>query len=690
MMNTKLVISQLMAAALMVAAATSCIKLTEPIDDGWAEEKGSRGGGGGGGGEVDPTQVVDISQYKPVEGLTFDMSGTSVLPVSGLQAGDIIRLTSRSHPGDVHTATVTASDEKNGTTVTMPAGFFGGMYSMEIATGAAVRTYGPLFVQLGDSGDVPKLAGKTLYGRVVDTDGQPVPNVSVSDGVFVSVTDNDGRYYLTSSKKYGYVFISVPSGYKVPVNRTIPQFFRRNSGVPSQYEKINFVVKAEANIHHRVMVFTDTHMANRTNDIAQFEIFKEDYKTNWNASITEGVPAYGISLGDLAWDEYWYKNNYNLESYCKSVEDMEMPIYNIPGNHDNDPYVADDFSSEGPWRKNLGPTYYSFNIGDFHYILMDDTIFLNAGGSPGVVGSLNFTQGFTNDQLKWLRNDLAQVPKTKTIVFGMHVQYTGRWRKENGTFLFNYNMPPNQRVVIDELLDGYTVHIISGHTHLFYTNHMSPKMMEHNIVGVCGTWWWTGYYTQGRCQICRDGSPTGYKIFEMGAANPTDVNWRFRPIDRPDTYQFRAYDLNNCLITRAEYCPAIKDNYSRVTQEIFRQYANGYDTARSDNTVLLNVFDWDRNWKVEMFEGDTSHPLTVTEVDSYDPLHTAHFNMNRMNSNSTAMGFATLMTSHLFTVKCSSATSSVIIRVTDPFGRVYTETMTRPRKLSDMVKSDKY
>ena len=37
----------------------------------------------------------------------------------------------------------------------------------------------------------------------------------VSDGTEVTVTDDKGIYELKSAKKWGYVFISVPSGYEV-------------------------------------------------------------------------------------------------------------------------------------------------------------------------------------------------------------------------------------------------------------------------------------------------------------------------------------------------------------------------------------------------------------------------------------------------------------------------------------------
>ena len=397
-----------------------------------------------------------------------------------------------------------------------------------------------------------------------------------------------------------------------------------------------------------------------------------------------------MALGDLTWDEYWYKNSYQPSHYVRQMADLDIPIYNIPGNHDNDPYVADDFESENPWRENLGPTYYSFDIGDIHYIQLDNTLFTNTGGAQGTVGKLDYTEGLTADQLRWLEADLQRVPAGKTVFVGMHIQFTNRYRIADGKLSWSYAMPADCRAKMLDLLAPYPVHFVTGHTHINYANRITERMTEHNIAAVCATWWWTGNYTNGRTQMCRDGAPAGYGLFEIGTAGADDVQWHYQGIGKAADYQFRAYDLNRCLITRDKYCPDIKNNFGTVSAEFFAQYANGYDRPRSDNTVLINVFNWNEKWKVEVREVETGNRLPVEQVDTYDPLHTIHFNMNRMNTNSTAMTFPTLLTSHMFEAVCSSPTTTLEITATDEFGRSYTEMMSRPRELYDMSVSPQW
>lgn len=621
-----------------------------------------------------------ISTISKGENLDIPIQGEWNLFYKGFKVGDTITITLVHDSNITFTLTCTKADDEEGAFFTIPTKFIGGNCKV-VATAGGRTTQGTCFVNMVDNGEVEKKSGYTTYGRVVDYDGTPISGVTVSDGALVTKTDEQGRYYLRSEKKNLFVFISTPKNYKVAIDRAVPQFFHRFKSTKSSiYEVHNFVLAPEENTKHRVLVWSDTHLANRTDDKNQFKkYFKPDIEAEITKAKSEGVKLYAIGLGDLAWDEYWYKNDYSLKNYRADISDFDLTIYSSPGNHDNDPTIADDFLAAAGFRENLNPLYYSFNIGDVHYIMMDNTLFSNTGGN----NVQDYKEGFTDDQMKWLKGDLANVQKGSTIIFGLHIPWTNR-SQANGNF--TYAMPAAQRSEVEALLGDFNVHFISGHTHTNYTNVMNSKMMEHNIAGVCGTWWWTGYYSKNKCRLNGDGSPAGYKIFDIDAS---DVKWQYKVMARDASYQFRAYDLRNSLITRDLYCPA-KDN-SKVSDEFFSEYANGYDKAAnttSTKKILINVFDYDQDWKVEVTENGTK--LSVNRIDGKDPLHTIHFNMGRMNTNSTSMTFPTGGTAHLFECSTSQTTSSVVIKVTDRFGRVYEETMTRPRKLYDMSKEDKW
>lgn len=621
-----------------------------------------------------------ISTISKGENLEIPLQGEWNLLYKGFKVGDKITITMVHDSNVTFTLTCTKADDETGAFFTIPTKFIGGNCKV-VAEAGGRTTQGTCFVKIVDEGEVEKKSGYTTYGRVVDYDGNPVSGVTVSDGALVTTTDAQGRYYLRSDRKNLFVFISTPKNYCVAVDRAVPQFFSRfKSTKSSLYEIHNFVLAPEANTKHRLLVWSDTHLANRTDDKNQFKkYFKPDIEAEIIRAKSEGVKLYALGLGDLAWDEYWYKNDYSLKNYRADIADFDLAIFSSPGNHDNDPTIADDFLAAAGFRDNLNPLYYSFNIGDIHYIMMDNTLFKNTGGN----NVQDYTEGFTDDQMKWLKGDLANVPKGTTIIFGLHIPWTNR-SQSNGKF--TYAMPATQRTEVETLLSDYIVHFISGHTHTNYTNIMNSKMMEHNIAGVCGTWWWTGYYSKNKCRLNGDGSPSGYKVFDIDGS---DVKWRYKVMSRNESYQFRAYDLRNSQITRELYCPV--SSSKNVSDAFFSEYANGWDKAAnttSTKKILINVFDYDDEWDVSVTENGTK--LSVSRIEAKDPLHTVFFNMGRMSSNSTSMTFPTGNTAHMFEVSTSQTTSTVVIKVTDRFGRVYEETMTRPRKLLDMTKEDKW
>lgn len=642
---------------------------------------------------VDPTDPVDPSKDKLPSFATFTLGdsfdvpfrGSLTLPYADVRKDDVIKIEPR-NGSQAFTLTCTETNSTDGALFTVPEKYIGGMANLTMTV--AGRNISKLvYVNVVDTQDVDKKPGKTTYGRVVDWEGNPISGVAVSDGVLVTTTDANGCYYMSSQRKYGYVMISIPGGYKTPVRESIPQFFQRFSSKESSvYELHNFVLEPQRDVKHRVMTYTDAHIARRTDDISSFnKYFKPEITNEANLAASEGYAFCCISLGDQAWDQFWYDNNFGLGDYKALLADLNIPIFNIPGNHDNDPKVIEsDFNAEGAFRKFIGPTYYSFNMGNIHYVLMDDTVFNNAGGDVQ-----DYKADFTDDEKKWLKADLALLAPGSTIVFGTHIQYTTRPRAQSdGTFKFFYEtINASTRTELVNLFAPFTVHWISGHTHVNYTNRISDRLIEHNTASVCSTWWWTDYYTKGASHICCDGSASGYRLFDMGEDGKDSVKWRYKGYSRDKTYQFRVYDLNNSQISRAIYTP----KNTKISDADFATYAHGYQNARSDNKLEVNVFDYDEGWTITAVEDGKN--LTVKRVDGYDPLHIIHFNMNRINSSNTAspsMTFPTSCASHYFEIQANTATSPVTITATDSFGRQYMETVTRPRKLYDMAHSNNY
>ncbi len=413
----------------------------------------------------------------------------------------------------------------------------------------------------------------------------------------------------------------------------------------------------------------DWHLANRNDDLAQFSNgFLPDVNSTISSYASAGKKVYGVPLGDMTWDAYWYDNNFRLEQYLIEMKKVNCVMFNVMGNHDNDPYVQGDLPPEAPFREIIGPTYYSFNLGQVHYVVLDDIQYINTGGAQGTIGERNYSDVVVSAQTSWLAKDLAAITdKSTPLVIFMHAQLYGNpTLNAGGDEVHNFALN-NGSTLLQVVKDFSEVHFVSGHTHINFTID-GGTVMEHNTAAVSATWWWTGKTGYANNHICRDGSPGGYGVWEITGR---EVRWHYKGIGKPATYQFRSYDLNKVHITAAAFAP-------NSTDAALAEYAGVYASPNPVNDVLINVWGYDPEWNVEVTEGGT--PLVVERVTAMDPLHIISYEAKRLNAGATpTSSFVTGNTAHMFRVRASSATSTLEIKVTDRFGRIYTETMTRPK-----------
>lgn len=553
----------------------------------------------------------------------------------------------------------------NNITVVLPEDLISGStYRVTVKRGTRSSMLGSTVINIYFNANIPDREGMTIKGSVYAA-GVGLANVVVSDGFEVTTTDENGIYYLPSTKKGKYVFVSIPSNYEVATTGKVPQFFQRLSQAANVVEIKDFELIAVNNDKHVVMVLGDMHLANRNGDINQFQQgFLADVNQSIQTYKNAGTKVYALTLGDMTWETYWYQNNYGLPQYLGEMNKIDAMVFNTMGNHDNDPNFVADWGAEDKFRDVIGPTYYSFNIGKVHYIVLDNIEYLNTNNR-------NYNAKIVADQIAWLKKDLATITdKNASLVISMHIQLHTNPGLSNGNETTGYRLSNAQEFV--DALNGFTkVHLLTGHTHINYNieRGATPAIMEHNTAAVCATWWWTGHPSYvAQNHICKDGAPGGYAIWEMDG---NDLKWTYKGIGHPTDYQFRAYDLNQCHLTKETFAP----NY---TGSAWNTYAAEYATANTNNEVLINVWNYDKNWKVEVTENGQS--LVVTRVSVLDPLHIVSYSAQRLNVNAVPTAdFVTSKTAHMFKVKASSPISTLEIKVTDRFGKVYRETMVRPK-----------
>ncbi|MBO4476336.1 MAG: calcineurin-like phosphoesterase C-terminal domain-containing protein [Bacteroidales bacterium] len=507
-----------------------------------------------------------------------------------------------------------------------------------------------------------------FYGNIYGTvtcNGSPVEGVLVSDGIDIVETDSHGHYAIQSEKKWENVFVIIPSGYEVPKDGVMPRHYKPLTQDFSVPEQADFELVAVDNNDFRLLVLGDMHLAGLTGDLDQF--------ANVSGTIQECIETafgkvYGLTLGDHAWDMYWVSNSFGLPEYVSTMNTCfgtyDFPVFHTMGNADNDMESAGDIDKSRRYVHTVAPTYYSFNIGGVHFIVLDDLDFTGVPEGRSHIGE--YRKNFCTDQLEWLRKDLSHVDKSTLVVVSAHepmaIPDGLRWKEE-------LNGPDADMTMFQSIFDGYEVHLLTGHTHCVFNREYAPTFHEHNFGAVCGTWWWSGYLTPG-IHIGQDGSPGGIGVFDFDGN--TVSNQYYLAACHNRNYQFRAYDMNKVK----EF---LTDDYAGGHPDWTKYY--DYIQGFGDNVIFVNVWDWDEDWRVEILEGDTQ--LDVTRVGgAYDPLHLAAFTgprLRRSDAQGTSPSFQTRDWNHFFKATASSANSTITVKVTDRYGNLFMEEMVRPK-----------
>ena len=552
-------------------------------------------------------------------------------------------------------------------TIELPEDLVSGYYKMYIKRGSTNYYVAAFDLTVIKSLSIEPDKDTTIYG-LVQCEGKGVPNVLVSDGTEIVKTNADGIYQIPSLKKWKYVFVIIPSGYEVPAQGILPELSAALTQAENVPERKDFELIKSDNDNFTMFVLGDMHLANRNNDISQFSAVANTL----NQSIAKAPgKRYCITLGDMTWDVYWYSNKFTFPEYLSTANEhfKDITFFHTMGNHDNDMNSVGDYEKSFRYTRDIAPLFYSFNLGKIHFIVMDNIDYNNVGANNDGTGNdyrSQYVLDYTADQMTWLQKDLSYVDKSTPVFITSHAPLS----VPSGATSFNDKYmngadsagEANMSDFINAVKD-YNVHFLSGHTHkLFHRTHNS-KFSEHNEAAICATWWWSGKQTPG-IHVGQEGTPGGFGVWEFTGKN---FKFSYQSAGHDENYQFRAYDMNEVKKVVTLDAAGGNKNFSTFVNAI---------AAYPANSILVNVWDYDKDWTVSISENGKE--LTVTKDYAYDPLHLMAWTAPRSKSVSEP-NFTTGKWCHFFKATASSATSTVVVKVTDRNGKVFTETMTRPK-----------
>lgn len=357
-----------------------------------------------------------------------------------------------------------------------------------------------------------------------DADEPGLPGVRVSNGREIVVTDAEGRYALPVEDD-AIIFVQKPAGYRVPLDaRNLPRFYyiHKPAGSPTDFKypgiaptgplpaSIDFPLVAQKEPEQfRVLLFGDPQPRN---------LQEVDYLARDIVQELTGVEAaFGVSLGDNAFD-----NLTILEPLNDVTARLGVPWHSVLGNHDMNFEAPDDSLSSETFKRLYGPTYYSFDYGPVHFLVLDDVIWL--GPNTERKGG-NYTGGFGERQLQWIKNDLASVPRERLTVLLMHIPLStpSDLPAANPAAAVPRFREDDKRALLALFQDRPNTLSVSAHTHLQYHafvgreegwNGAQPH--HHFNCGTTSGSWWSGAPDETGVphSTMRDGTPNGYAFIE--------------------------------------------------------------------------------------------------------------------------------------------------------------------------------
>ncbi|MDE7386683.1 MAG: calcineurin-like phosphoesterase family protein [Muribaculaceae bacterium] len=460
------------------------------------------------------------------------------------------------------------------------------------------------------------LSAGQLSGRVL-SEGKPLAGVPVTDGTSIVTTDAKGRYAFEAAPDARYVYVTLPDGYQVPMSGGVPVLYADITPDKKGNFKhdFNLTPSGKDMTKHILFVMADPQVYFDPN-MAEVEKAALEMKQTM-ATDYAGQEAVGIMVGDIVGQIS--QGEHFFPWMIKEIAKCDFPYFYCVGNHDIEMDVATNEESRKSFNHYFGPTYYSFNRGKIHYVVLDDVFWMGryyAGYLP-------------KQQLDWLKKDLALVPEGSTVIVSMHIPCYSREARHQQWGKESYHKVVSNRQALFNILKPYNAHIMTGHEHYNENYIFSDKLYEHCHAPLSTLFWCAPW--------AMDGTPGGYAVYEIDGDN---INWYYKSVGRDKDYQIELYPRGR----------------SREHPE----------------AVVANIWNVDSSWKVEWLE-DGVLKGNMTRYTGYDP--NIWQDVSEHGKDYAFPYVGSDITEHMFYAVPESETSVITVRATDHNGNVYTRTI---------------
>lgn len=304
---------------------------------------------------------------------------------------------------------------------------------------------------------------------IIDKDDKPLQGVMVTDGMNVVKTDKKGRFSLPGYEKTRFITVTTPAGYETR------QFYLSTKENRKSYDFLLKESKRTQTKEHSFVHITDTEV---TGGLGR-------WVTDLKYYIGNEKPAFLIHTGDIC-----YESGLQMHAKVVNSQTMDCPVYYCIGNHD---LVKGNYGEE-LYESLFGPTWYSFDVGNMHYVVTP----MSHGDNP--------TDYTLTDVYNWLKNDLAMM------------------REEQSLIIFNHDLFTPSDDFVYKADDQHSIDLrkhrikaeLYGHMHYSYVRN------QNGIYTIC-----TGTLDKGGI----DHSPSSFREIKVNANNEIETQLRYTFIE---------------------------------------------------------------------------------------------------------------------------------------------------------------
>jgi hypothetical protein len=276
----------------------------------------------------------------------------------------------------------------------------------------------------------PTIAQGVVYedanqNRQRDSGEAGIAGMRVSNGREIVLTDAQGHYSLPVDND-DILFVIKPRNWMTPLSDlNLPQFYyiHKPAGSPANflYPGVDptgpLPASVDFGLHRRpepdsfkAILFGDP----QPRDLAEVEYIAHDVIEQIISQHAHDA-SFGVTLGDIVFDDLTV-----MEPLNQAIALIGIPWYNVIGNHDLNFDAESDQDSDETFERHYGPSYYSFDHGPAHFLVLDDVTW----HGPHDGKKAHYHGGLGAEQMQFIRRDLELIPDDQLVVLMMHIPLT--------------------------------------------------------------------------------------------------------------------------------------------------------------------------------------------------------------------------------------------------------------------------